>query len=406
MGPAAGVSVLEQIWEGDRALEVVLQEAVLAGFYNIPHNSADGIYRFSLAALQAGIYHNLPDEQRQYLHTMVAKALEMVYAERLGQMSGLLAWHYVQAGLPEQAISHWHEAAHEAARWGDYADAIELSEQMLAAIALLSKRRQRRLRLECLLDRARWLTALGRCRESVDLLQGEYETISTVRDVRLRGQYALALSLAHRQEGTWDQAVASAQQAIEDANSCRDGVTAGQAHAVLAMERYRIGRADEGAFYSQRAIGLLEQPEAETERALAYFVLGLNCIVLGQFSEAIEAEMETERIGQTLADPQLQASAAWATGWALATQGEWSTAMAACQWALDTGLDLLTMAFSLGVLGYTYLEQEKPQEAVPYLEQAIQSMQQCGYERMQGLSIRRIWAWPTCNRGNSSSLKD
>ncbi|ETW92624.1 MAG: hypothetical protein ETSY1_42825, partial [Candidatus Entotheonella factor] len=376
----------EQMWDGEKALEAVLQEAVSAGFYDAFHSPMDdGICRFSQKALQCSIYHNLPDTQRQHLHMDVARALETVYAEQLERVSGLLAWHYMQAGQPEHALPYWREVAREAAQWGDYTDAIDLLERMLSAIDHLPKRQQRRLRLECLLDRAHWLTALGRCRESAELLQTEYEAFSAVRESRLRGQYALALSLAHSQEGTWDQAVASAQQAIEDAGACQDGATAGQAYAILAMERYRIGRADEGASYSRQAISLLEQPETDTKRALAYFVLGLNCIVLGHFNEAIEAEAQTQEVGEALADPQLQASAAWATGWALATQGDWSAAMAACQRALATALDALTVAFSLGVLGYAHLEQGKPQKAVPYLEQAIRTMIQCGYERMQGL---------------------
>ncbi len=385
LGPVARVPVLEQLWEGELALEAVLQEAVSAGFYHPLNHAVDGIYRISQADLQSGIYHDLPSEQRQHLHTAVAEALERIYAGRLEQVSDLLAWHYAQAGRPEDALPHWGEAAHRAANWGDYADAIALSEQRLAAIACLSKRKQKRLRLACLLDKARWLTALGQCRESVELLQTEHETFSATKDARLRAQYALALSHAYSQEGTWDQAVASAQQAIEDATDGQDGATAGQAYAILAMERYRIGRSDEGALYSRQAIGLLEQPETETQRALAYFVLGLNCIVLGQFHEALAAESETEQIGAALADPQLQASAAWATGWALAARGDWPAAVVVCQRALAAGLDLLTVAFSLGVLGYIHIEQEKPQEAVPHLEQAIRTMQQCGYKRMQGL---------------------
>ena len=315
----------------------------------------------------------------------VAQALEVVYEGALEQVSGLLAWHYLQSEQPGRSVPHWREASLEASRWGDYHDAIELSEQMLMAIDHLPKRQQRQWRLEGLLNQARWLTSLGRFRESVELLQTEYEAFSALREPRLRGQYALALSHAYSQEGTWDQAVASAQQAIEDALACQDGATAGQAYAILAMERYRIGRADEGASYSRQAIGMLEQPETEAKRAWAYFVLGLNCVVLGHFNDAIEAEMQAQALGETLADPQLQASAAWATGWALATQGDWPAALAACQRAVAAALDSLTVAFALGVLGYAHLEQEKPQEAVPYLEQAIRTMQQCGYERMQGL---------------------
>ncbi len=385
LGPAASVPVLEQVWDGDQALDEVLQEAVRAGFYHAPHDPWHQVYRFTQATLQAGIYQQLTEEHRQRLHTTLAKALETVYAEGLHHVSALLAWHYVCAGQPERSLSHWREAASEAARWGDYSDAIDLLQQMLSAIDDLPERQQRRLRLECLLDQVRWLVAQGRSQDSVDLLQTEYEAFTAVREPRLLGQYALELSRAYSQVGAWDQAVASAQQAIEDAMACRDGVTAGEAYAILAMERYRIGRADEGAVYSRQAMGLLEQPGTETKRAFACFILGLNCVMLGQFDEAIEAERQTQKVGETFADSHLLASSSWAMGWALAMQGHLDAGLAACQRALAAALEPLTVAFALGVLGYIHLEQKKPEEAMPCLEQAIHEMQQSGYDRLQGL---------------------
>lgn len=140
-----------------------------------------------------------------------------------------------------------------------------------------------------------------------------------------------------------------------------------------------------GPSYSRQAIGLLELPGTETKCAYAYFILGLNCVMLGQFDEAVEAELQTQKIGETFADSHLLASSAWAMGWALATQGQWDAGVAACQRALATALEPLTVAFALGVLGYAHLEQNKPEEAVPCLEQAVLAMQHCGYQRLQGL---------------------
>lgn len=379
------VRVLEQVWDGEQALDDVLEEAAGVGFYRAPYDLSYKVYRFSQATLQSCIYQHLPEGHRQRLHLAVAKALETVFAERHHQVSGLLAWHYVHAGQPERSLPHWREAAYEAARWGDYGDAIDLLGRMFEAVDSLPERQQRRLRLECMLDQARWLIALGRAQESVELLQTEHEAFTEVRESRLLGQYALELSRAHSQVGAWDQAVASAQQAVEDAMACRDGVTAGEAYAILAMERYRIGRADEGVVYSRQAIGLLEQPGTETKRAFAYFILGLNCVMLGQFDEAIEAERQTQKIGEAFADPHLLASSAWVMGWAQAAQGYWDPGVAACQRALATALEPLTVAFALGVLGYAHLEQKKPEEAAPCLEQAILTVQQCGYQRLQGL---------------------
>ena len=137
--------------------------------------------------------------------------------------------------------------------------------------------------------------------------------------------------------------------------------------------------------YCQHAIAALERLGEDERLGMAYFVLGLNALSLGCFEQALEAAARVEAIGAATADRRLQTFAAWTTGWVQATRGEWEAGIASCQRALERSSDPLNTAFAMGWLGYAYLEQGDLASAMPALEQAVQSMRQFGYRRLEGL---------------------
>ena len=76
---------------------------------------------------------------------------------------------------------------------------------------------------------------------------------------------------------------------MKAATACQDADTGGQALHVLAMERYWAGQPLEGIAYSQQAIAMLEQSPERARLGMAQFVLGLNCLLLGDRERALEA---------------------------------------------------------------------------------------------------------------------
>ena len=165
----------------------------------------------------------------------------------------------------------------------------------------------------------------------------------------------------------------------------QDHLTLGQAYHVLAMERYWMGHPTQGVEYCQHAIAALERLGEDERLGMAYFVLGLNALSLGCFDQALEAAARVEAIGAATADRRLQTFAAWTTGWVQATRGEWEAGIASCQRALECSSDPLNTAFAMGWLGYAYLEQGDLARAMPALQQAVQSLRQFGYRRLEGL---------------------
>ncbi|HZU68694.1 MAG TPA: AAA family ATPase [Ktedonobacteraceae bacterium] len=88
--------------------------------------SMDQAYDFSHDKLRKQAYDALSPAHRRLLHRRVAEALEAVFEEEVDGVSGQVAFHYEQAGLPERAIPYYRRA-------GEYSMGIYANAEALAA---------------------------------------------------------------------------------------------------------------------------------------------------------------------------------------------------------------------------------------------------------------------------------
>lgn len=67
-------------------------------------------YLFKHALVQETAYQSLLKSRRQQLHHQVAQVLEEQFPQTVETQPELVAHHYTEAGLPEQAIPYWERA--------------------------------------------------------------------------------------------------------------------------------------------------------------------------------------------------------------------------------------------------------------------------------------------------------
>jgi predicted ATPase len=67
-------------------------------------------YVFKHALIQDAAYELLLKSTRQQYHQRIAHALESQFPETVEAQPELLAHHYTEAGLTEQAVPYWHHA--------------------------------------------------------------------------------------------------------------------------------------------------------------------------------------------------------------------------------------------------------------------------------------------------------
>jgi predicted ATPase len=75
-----------------------------------PHST----YVFKHALIQDAAYESLLKSTRQRYHQRIAQVLEEQFPETVEGHPELLAQHYTEAGLIEQAVGYWHKAGQSA----------------------------------------------------------------------------------------------------------------------------------------------------------------------------------------------------------------------------------------------------------------------------------------------------
>src|SRR5205823_10027986 len=71
-------------------------------------------YVFKHALIQEAAYESLLKRTRQQYHQRIAQVLEAQFPETAETQPELLAYHYTEAGLNEQAIGYWQRAGQRA----------------------------------------------------------------------------------------------------------------------------------------------------------------------------------------------------------------------------------------------------------------------------------------------------
>jgi len=108
-------------------------------------------YIFKHALIQDTAYQSLLKSKRQQYHRQIAQVLEEQFSDTKETQPELLAQHYTEAGLLEQAISYWQKAGQRASQRSAHAEAITHLTTGLDLLKLLPatpERTQQELRLQ------------------------------------------------------------------------------------------------------------------------------------------------------------------------------------------------------------------------------------------------------------------
>jgi predicted ATPase len=100
-------------WD-EEVLREGLAQLVAAEFLFQQGQPPNATYRFKHALIQDAAYQSLLKSTRQQHHQRIAGALETAFSEVVATQPELLARHYSEAGLNEQALPYWHAAGQQA----------------------------------------------------------------------------------------------------------------------------------------------------------------------------------------------------------------------------------------------------------------------------------------------------
>ncbi len=125
--------VLQTITEAGERLDTRLAELQATELIQEKHRLPELEYLFKHALAQEATYESILLQTRRELHGRVGRAMETLFADRLEEFYGLLAYHYARAEAWEKAQAYLLKAADQAGRMAADAEALEQYRQAKAA---------------------------------------------------------------------------------------------------------------------------------------------------------------------------------------------------------------------------------------------------------------------------------
>jgi class 3 adenylate cyclase/predicted ATPase len=370
-------------WDED-VLQGGLAQLVAAEFLQQKGTPPEATYRFKHALIQDAAYQSLLKSTRQQHHQRIANTLESGFRKIVETQPELLAHHYTEAGLIEQAIPYWHAAGQRALQRSANLEATNHASRGLELLGRLPdspQRAKQEMSLQLVLGPS---LSYVHGPQSVEHVYARARELA--RQVGGTPELFPALSgLAYAQivRGRMLEARALAEEFVELADSQRDALVSAAGHCMVAYAawwqgdvidvrdhsrqglalynpdqhrtgiaaynqnpgiicRYLSGLANWVLGYPAQANRAMDQAVAHAKELNHPYSIGLTMLFAAQLSqlrrEPQAACIRAEEALEISAQHDLHAVALWCLlprGWALAQQGDVSAGISDIREAMD-----------------------------------------------------------------------
>lgn len=315
LGREFSYAVLQALAPLDEAtLQARLGQLVVAELLYQRGRPPRATYMFKHALIQDAAYQSLLKSHRQQVHRQVAQVLETQFPETVATQPELVAQHYTEAGLTEQAIPYWQRAGQQALQRSANPEAVRHLTTGLALLATLpetSARAQQELTLQLVLGPALMAAKGGgapeveqtyaRARALCQQIGDTPQLFPTLRGL-WRFYHARGALLTARELG---------EQLVRLAERAADPTRRLEAHDALGQTLSQMGEYTTARTHLEQGIALtdpvaqqalvLRHGEAPGVRCLVHAARTLWC--LGYPVQAVRRSQEALALAQELAHP-------------------------------------------------------------------------------------------------------
>lgn len=244
----------------------------------IVREQGSGGYDFSHDRIREVAYAQISLARRRLLHRRVARALEQIHAPQLAEVSGLLAAHYEEAGLAEQAVAWYWQAVEVARRRFATTETIASTRKGLALLATLPETAERQVQQISLS-----IALAGSLARSVGILQPEVFQIFSAMQL-LSQRLGQKFHQYEAQRGLWNcylnrllvsKACIQAQENLALALEMQQPRCLRDAYTNMGLAAFEVGEFGQAVGYLEQAIA--QQIPADSPRLMVFgFDLGIE----------------------------------------------------------------------------------------------------------------------------------
>jgi predicted ATPase len=201
----------------------------------------DAVYSFKHALVQDAAHGSLLRNARQQLHAQIAEALEAHFPEMMDSQPELLAQHYEEAGLSNEAIGYWHRAGQLSVRKSAVVEAVGQLQRGLGLIDALPDNPERariELDLQVTLGLALYSAKGSSHPETVEAHKRAHELVRRTGSAGTRIEFSILLD-------TWMATLAGgdATATLEQAQALLEIARSGRGSAMLVVAHRALGSA-------------------------------------------------------------------------------------------------------------------------------------------------------------------
>ncbi len=351
-------------------------------------------YFFKHALIQEAAYQSLLKSKRRQYHRQIAQVLEERFPETRNTHPDLMAYHYGQAGLNEQAISYWRRAGQQAIERSANAEAIhhlstalellkllpdtperarqELMLQTTSGIALMTTKGFAAPEVERAYTRARYLCHYHQIEKTPELVRV------------LRGLFSYYLV-----RGELEPAHELAAEMLSSAKQTQDPVHLLEGNSTLGFVSFYRGEQIQARMFLEQSIALYEaqfhqrysHESVQDPGVDSLCILALSLWILGYPDQALRRSRMAVTLARKLAHPFSMAYAAACTAALHWARQEETLGCAEAETAIAIATEYnfpfcLTLGSSFR--GWALLRSGHTEEGMRQLQQGIAAFQTLG----------------------------
>jgi class 3 adenylate cyclase/predicted ATPase len=347
-------------------------------------------YLFKHALIQDTAYQSLLKSKRQQLHQQIVHVLEERFSDTKERQPELLAHHYTQVGLIEQAISYWQQAGQRAVARSAAVEAVaHLTKglELLKTLPETPERLSQELTLQLALGAPLMITKGWGAPEVGEVYARARELCKQMGETPQLFSVLTGLSLFYQVRGELPTARELAEELLTLAQTVQDSALLLQAHSALGSALLHLGEPVASREHMEQGIALYNPQQHRSpstgDGASLRILAAVNLWVLGYPDQALKRTHEALALAQELSHPF---SLAFALVWAALLhlcrrEGRLVQERAEAAMALASEQEFsLLLAVGTIARGSALAEQGQEEEGIAQMRQGLDAYQAMGAE--------------------------
>ncbi|MEM8530490.1 MAG: tetratricopeptide repeat protein [Chloroflexota bacterium] len=336
-------------------------------------------YRFKHTLLHEVLYQRISSEERQHYHGQIAEWIIAYSKERVAEYAGLIAFHYEEAGITQQAAEWYIQAGYQAR--DSYAPTVAIDHLRKAFTLIHDSDHSISQRIKLYEDLGTLLVDQSNQRDALHMFETMCACAESIDDAQAQARAWIGIAHTHAIQNDVEKLLTSAMQAERLARPFGNSTELASALLRKGWALVHLGYNDEALEAVEQSLHIGREMSNWYQEASALNCLGTVYEYLGQYDRSVSCMEEALIIYQQHEDRRSEAVILNNLASMANSRGDFATALPLAQKAVQITHEIgtrLVKLYALGTLGETRIGLKQYALAEASTRQGIQLSEALG----------------------------